>query len=293
MSVIVRSIVAVAKNGVIGNGGELPWPRLKGDMKYFKEVTLGSPVIMGAKTWESLPEALSGRINIVVSRKLTQNSMVNGNVFVFNNYEDALKYAKLVTSTNYVYVIGGKQIYETADQCGVDEYLVTHIGSEFKGDTFYNPPVFGLSDYQVSTFTEVENGIPVIFKHYKKVTPPFSSHIRKLLNETGVTVKELTKLFENPILASAVILGKQPTLQEELVFLQNFIDQYGEIELNKHFTIDLAKRHQLRPKRDLVLTERSKLLDGINKHIRDLDEHTVLAMVNMLDFDLKTKVFTK
>ncbi|MDP6927904.1 MAG: dihydrofolate reductase, partial [Rhodospirillales bacterium] len=60
-------IVAVANNGVIGLGGHMPW-RISADLRYFKQVTMGAPVIMGRKTYQSIGRALPGRANIVVSR---------------------------------------------------------------------------------------------------------------------------------------------------------------------------------------------------------------------------------
>ncbi len=72
-------IVAMTADGVIGNDGQLPWPRIKGDLPRFRAITMGKPCIMGRKTFESLPQALDGRLNIVVSRSdyTPQNPPIN------------------------------------------------------------------------------------------------------------------------------------------------------------------------------------------------------------------------
>ena len=164
MTVKVRSIVAIARNGVIGKENALPWPRFKCDMQYFRQTTMGSPIIMGANTWKSLGKPLPGRLNIVVTRSL--NLPTDESLRVFNTYPEALDFAKSVSETGFVYVIGGKQLYQTADTYGVDEYLITWLDADYEGDTFYSPP---LNDqWWFSTWTESENGVKVEFKHYKK-----------------------------------------------------------------------------------------------------------------------------
>ena len=64
---IISLIVAVAENGVIGRNGDLPW-RIPADLKFFKETTMGKPIVMGRKTWQSIGRPLPGRDNIVVTR---------------------------------------------------------------------------------------------------------------------------------------------------------------------------------------------------------------------------------
>lgn len=164
MTVKVRSIMAIARNGVIGKGNALPWPRFNCDMQFFRNTTMGSPIIMGGNTWKSLGKPLPGRLNIVVTRSL--NLPTDDNLRVFSSYPEALAFAKRVSETGFVYVIGGKQLYETADTYGVDEYLVSHIDQDYEGDTHYIPPLTG---YLVSTqLTEAEHGVEVCITHYKK-----------------------------------------------------------------------------------------------------------------------------
>ena len=166
MTVKVRSIVAIARNGVIGKENALPWPRFKCDMQYFRQTTMGSPIIMGANTWKSLGKPLPGRLNIVVTRSL--NLPTDESLRVFNTYPEALAFAKSVSETGFVYVIGGKQLYETADTYGVDEYLISYIDEEYVGDTHYEPPVYNEGYDLIGERIDKENGVRVIFKHYKK-----------------------------------------------------------------------------------------------------------------------------
>lgn len=163
---LVRSIVAIAQNGVIGKENALPWPRFNCDMQFFRKTTTGSPIIMGGNTWKSLGRPLPNRLNIVVTK--SQNLATDDNLRVFSSYPEALAFAKSVSETGYVYVIGGKQLYQTADTYGVDEYLVTWIEADFEGDTYYHPPVFDGGYVCDSERIDGEHGIRVIFKHYKK-----------------------------------------------------------------------------------------------------------------------------
>ena len=104
-------VVAVAKNGVIGRGNDLPW-RIPSDLKNFKVTTLGKPVIMGRKTWDSLPrKPLPGRANFVVSR----TSAALEGATVCNAPEDALQKAReaaIASGAGEVCLIGGAALYE-------------------------------------------------------------------------------------------------------------------------------------------------------------------------------------
>lgn len=101
-----KAIVAVAQDGVIGRGGDLPW-RLPGDLKWFKKITLGHTILMGRKTWDSLPNALPGRQNWVLSRSAkTQVGMS-----VFRSMEE-VKHTLQPTDT--LFVIGGGEVYSMA-----------------------------------------------------------------------------------------------------------------------------------------------------------------------------------
>ena len=98
-----KAIVAVADDGVIGRGGDLPW-RLSADLKWFKKITLGHTILMGRKTWDSLPGALPGRQNWVLSRTAEPQEGMS----VFRSI-DEVKQALIPTQT--LFIIGGGEIY--------------------------------------------------------------------------------------------------------------------------------------------------------------------------------------
>lgn len=128
-------IVAVAENGVIGAGGSIPW-RLKTDMRRLKAITLGKPVVMGRKTFESLPRPLPGRTNIVVTRD--NNYRANGAV-VTTSFETARAVAlgdALRRSATEIAIIGGAEIYRQWMQAA-DTLDITEVHARPEGDTHF------------------------------------------------------------------------------------------------------------------------------------------------------------
>lgn len=127
-------IAAVARNGVIGMTNEMPW-RLPSDLKQFKALTIGKPVVMGRKTFESLGRALPGRPNIVISR----NGYKAEGAEVVPTIEAALEQAKALAAdlgTEEVIVMGGGQIYAQAmDQA--DRLEITEVQADPEGDTHF------------------------------------------------------------------------------------------------------------------------------------------------------------
>jgi dihydrofolate reductase len=131
-------IVARGRNGVIGNAGTLPW-RLKSDLAFFKRVTLGKPIIMGRKTWESLPrKPLPGRENIVLTRDWYYKAE---GARVYSSFDASRNAAKAVAkreSVSEVFVIGGATIY--ADAIGLaDRLYLTDVDAAPEGDVFFPP----------------------------------------------------------------------------------------------------------------------------------------------------------
>ena len=120
-------VAAVAANGVIGADGKLPW-RLPEDLKHFKALTLGHPVIMGRKTWESLGRPLPGRENIVVTRSAGYDAP---GASVAASLEAALA---LCAGEPVVYVIGGSELYAAA-LLFADGLVLTEIHRDYDGDT--------------------------------------------------------------------------------------------------------------------------------------------------------------
>jgi dihydrofolate reductase len=127
-------IVGMTENRVIGKDNDLPWPKIKEDMKHFRKITTGHPIIMGRKTWDSIPakyKPLPKRTNIVVTR---QKDLVLEGAEVFNSLEGAITYA--ATLDEEVFIIGGSSLYKEALPKTRKLYL-TIIKGEYEGDTFF------------------------------------------------------------------------------------------------------------------------------------------------------------
>lgn len=127
----ISLVVAAATNNAIGKDGKMPW-HLPNDMKHFKNVTWGMPIVMGRKTFDSLGKALPGRKNIVITR---QHSWKADNTVAVKNIEDALFVAK-ETDAKEVMVIGGGEIYKALFDKAQRIYL-TRVEAEPEGDTFF------------------------------------------------------------------------------------------------------------------------------------------------------------
>jgi dihydrofolate reductase len=132
-----RSIlVAVSKNGVIGRDNQLIW-RLPDDLKNFKALTLGHPIIMGRKTWDSIGRALPGRTSIVLSR--SQPALPAG-VLVASSLSDAIEMAGK-QETKECFIIGGGEVYRQAMAEGlVDKIYLTQVHAEVEGDAWFRLP---------------------------------------------------------------------------------------------------------------------------------------------------------
>lgn len=126
---VLSMIVAHANNRVIGKDNDMPW-HLPADLAYFKKVTLGKPIIMGRKTYESIGRPLPGRKNIVISRDKTFHAQ---GIEVVDSIDKALA---LTTDSDEVMVIGGGKIYQHC--LGVAKRLyITHIEADIDGDTYF------------------------------------------------------------------------------------------------------------------------------------------------------------
>ena len=137
-------IVAVAENGVIGRDNKLPW-YIPADLRYFKQVTLGKPVIMGRKTWESMNRALPGRTNIVITR---QSDYQAEGARVVPDLAAAIELAEstaLIDGVEELMVIGGAEIYRLALPLA-DRLYLTEVHADVAGDTFF--PDWDREDWQ-------------------------------------------------------------------------------------------------------------------------------------------------
>jgi dihydrofolate reductase len=124
---MVKIIVAMSNNRVIGNNNELIW-RLSSDLKRFKELTTGHPVVMGRKTYESIGKPLPNRRNIIITRNLEYE--VNG-CEVVSSLEEAL-----LLTNNDCFIIGGGEIYKQSLEVA-DKIYLTLVHKDFEGDTTF------------------------------------------------------------------------------------------------------------------------------------------------------------
>lgn len=157
----VTLVAAVARNGVIGKDGGLPW-HLPDDLRHFKAVTMGGVLVMGRKTYESIGRPLPGRTTVVVTRQ--QNWAAEG-VLTARSVTEALELAE---SLGDVFVVGGAEIYhQTLELADVLE--LTHVDRDPEGDTWF-PPV-DWSRWRTARH-EVKDGFTLT--RYERRPNPFS-----------------------------------------------------------------------------------------------------------------------
>lgn len=159
-------VAAVARGGVIGREGTIPW-RLPEDVAHFKALTTGYAVVMGRRTWDSLPDRyrpLPGRRNVVVTRNPDWHAE---GVERAASLDDALE---LLDDAPRVFVIGGAQLYAAAlPLTGV--LLLTEVDAEVEGDTFF--PEWDRAAFEETTREErvAEDGTPFAFVTYERTRP--------------------------------------------------------------------------------------------------------------------------
>jgi len=128
-------VVAVAENNIIGVQGRLPW-RLSDDLKFFKNLTENHVLIMGRKTFESLPKKLPNRVHIIVTRNKKYN-IEEEDCYVVSCLDEALDFSKTFFGKQ-AFVIGGGEIYQQAlDKKVVDKIYLTQVKAKPEGDTFF------------------------------------------------------------------------------------------------------------------------------------------------------------
>ena len=144
---IVSLIAAMAENRAIGLDAALPW-RLPKDMRHFKELTTAHTVIMGRKTYDTLPRPLTNRRNVVITRDV---SYVASGADVFHSLQDALR---TVSEDEEVFVAGGAEIYRLALPFA-DRIYLTMVHTVLEGDTFF--PEFEMSDWLLQEDTRYDS----------------------------------------------------------------------------------------------------------------------------------------
>ena len=165
----INMIFARAANGVIGHNNAMPW-HLPEDLAHFKKLTLGSPVIMGRKTWDSIPakfRPLPGRTNVVITR---QTGWQAEGTQIARSLQDALT---LCQTSNEVWIIGGAQIYAQAEPLA-SRIEVTDIYETYEGDAF--APELGAQWQQGETQHHVSS---------TGLNFSFSTYTRQQVNQEG------------------------------------------------------------------------------------------------------------
>lgn len=151
----ISLIVAVARNGVIGRDGDLPW-RLSTDLKLFRRLTMGKPVVMGRKTWATLQKKpLDGRDNIVVTR---DPDFVAEGAILARSIEDGLEKARaaaVVRGADEIMIIGGAEIYR-ATLAVADRVYLTEVSAEPEGDAFF--PALSGTEWRLVSEQAIERG---------------------------------------------------------------------------------------------------------------------------------------
>ena len=158
----ISIIVAMSENYVIGLKNKLPW-HISADLKNFKNITLGNPIIMGRKTYDSIGKPLKDRDNIVISR---DNSLKIDGVEVVDSLEKAIFMTAEAPET---FIIGGQQIYQIALLIATHMY-VTNVEGNFEGDAYF-------PDYNQQEWREVdredlitEDNLKFSFLKYERIT---------------------------------------------------------------------------------------------------------------------------
>jgi dihydrofolate reductase len=152
----ITLIAAVGKNGELGKDNTLIW-HLKEDMKFFKENTMGKPIVMGMNTLKSLPRLLPGREHIVLTH---QDVEIEG-VRIYHDINDALSYIESLPKE--VMVIGGASIYKEFLQYA-NTMLLTEIDAEAKADVYF--PTFDRTEWDREVISKITNEV-VPYKHVR------------------------------------------------------------------------------------------------------------------------------
>jgi len=162
---VISIIAAASTNNAIGVQGRLPW-KLSDDLKRFKKMTMGKPIVMGRSTWESIGQPLSGRQNIILTR---QADFVAHGCDVVASVEDALEIAG---DAEEIMIIGGGQIYDLFLPMA-NRLHITRVHAEIDGDVFF--PEIDVRVWQLVSSEEHEadvlNQFPFAFMSYERTAP--------------------------------------------------------------------------------------------------------------------------
>lgn len=159
---MIIAIVAVDRNGAIGKDGKLPW-HYSADMKFFKETTAGNAVVMGHRTWQTLKNPLTNRLNIVLSRRA--EIPPHDSVVVVRDVESVLEMAKELQGD--LFVMGGEQVYRSFLP-HIDKWIVTEVPlAVADADTFV--PANYLEGFALVETRKIGDGLNVSI--YDRIKP--------------------------------------------------------------------------------------------------------------------------
>ncbi len=160
---MITLVVAMGMNREIGIDNQLPW-HLPKDLKHFKEITSGHPIIMGRKTYESIGKPLPNRTNIVVSRK---KDWFEEGILIVGSLKEALKFAQKIDEN--IFIIGGGNIFEQTMEIA-DKLEVTEIKTNIEADTFFpkiDPKIWTKTD-EVCYEKDEKNNFDFCFQTFER-----------------------------------------------------------------------------------------------------------------------------
>jgi dihydrofolate reductase len=160
-------IVAMSENRVIGVENRLPW-HIPEDLKRFKQITSGHPILMGRKTFESIGKPLPGRTNVVISRN--RDYRVEGVVTCFS-LEEALQWAAKAPGSDEIFVIGGGEIFRQALPIA-DRIYLTEVEWPFEGDAHF--PDFDETAFQEARQERLSDTPPAVLRVLQRKRPNLS-----------------------------------------------------------------------------------------------------------------------
>lgn len=143
---VISAIYAISENGVIGKDQSIPW-RLPADLKRYKQLTMGNPILMGRKTYESIGKPLPGRRNIIITRNPEFSAPGTETA---HSLESAIKICGDVPE---IFIVGGTALFQEGVEKGyISKIYETFVHADVEGDTFFH-----LSDVENWDITEVES----------------------------------------------------------------------------------------------------------------------------------------
>jgi len=178
---MINLIWAMDKNGLIGKGNKLPW-RILAEMKYFAQITSGSVVLMGSKTFESIGKILKNRLNIVITKnKLKYQNQKAENLVFADNLKEILEPYK-ENPDKHIFIIGGREIYQQTYALA-DYYYVSLIKGGYKGNVYFPFPEQKKSEKQEnSSLEKLLKGCKLI---KKEEFPDFTAYVYLALTKTS------------------------------------------------------------------------------------------------------------